>query len=312
MIVRRLLTTESKRNIKEVFKTNPVYRTINAAYKEQESQMKTLRFSPEEIWVNCFIGFDHILKNRDSIAEVTFLMWHDIFCELRDDAKEASREFEENELKTATSCILYSIISCMLASGDMEMIKYTDLLSAQISMQSDLPTICLPFINHIEDNFLSYIQKYISTGKYISNKLVSPKSYADPINPIYTPQERIKAKVGVLKRLEFMKGYLPDSETLIMTSSNFNTMIEAAEFLIENDVVKKQETKLHTNMPVAHLRYTFYLVYKNEGKSVGREKWLEFLGETFAQMQDNKASIKNHFSDIPKGYNIYSKQKKKK
>ena len=209
-------------------------------------------------------------------------MWHDIFCELRDDAKEASREFEENELKTATSCILYSIISCMLASGDMEMIKYTDLLSAQISMQSNLPTICLPFINHIEDNFLSYIQRYISTGKYISNKLVSPKSYADPINPIYTPQERIKAKVGVLKRLEFMKGYLPDSETLIMTSSNFNTMIEAAEFLIENDVVKKQETKL------------------------------EFLGETFAQMQDNKASIKNHFSDIPKGYNIYSKQKKKK
>ena len=56
MIVKRLLTTESKRNIKDVFKTNPVYRTINAAYKEQETQMKTLRFSPEEIWVTASLA----------------------------------------------------------------------------------------------------------------------------------------------------------------------------------------------------------------------------------------------------------------
>ena len=109
-----------------------------------------------------------------------------------------------------------------------------------------------------------------------------------------------------------MKGCLPDSETLIMTSSNFNTMIEAVEYLIENDVVKKQESKLHTNLPIAHLRYTFYLVYKNEGKCVDRDKWLDFLGETFSQMQDNKASLSKHFSDKPTGYDRYLKPKKKK
>ena len=312
MIMKRLLTTESKRNIKEAFKINPVFRTINAAYKEQETQMTTLRFSPEEIFVNSFIGFDLILKNRNDIGDVTFRMWHDIFCELRDDAKETSREYEEDELKTATSCIVYSIISCILASGDMEMIKYTDLLLAQISMQSDLPTISLLFIRNIENNFVSYIQKYISMEKYISDSLNSPKCYTDPINPIYTPQERIKIKNGVKKRLEFMKGCLPNSETLIMTSSNFNTMIEAVEYLIENDIVKKQESKLHTNLKISHLRYTFYLVFSNEGKGIGRDKWLEFLSETFAQMQNNKDSLYNHFYDKPNDYTNYFNPKNRK
>ena len=109
-----------------------------------------------------------------------------------------------------------------------------------------------------------------------------------------------------------MKGYLPESETLIMTSSNFNTMIEAVEYLLENDVVKKQETKIRTNMKVAHLRYTFYLIFKNEGKCVGRQLWLDFLGETFSQMQDNKDSLSKHFADKPADYGIFLKPKKKK
>ncbi|MBO7068719.1 MAG: hypothetical protein J6W52_08580 [Bacteroidaceae bacterium] len=310
--MRRLLTTANKRSIKEAFKGNAVFRTIDAAYKEQETQMATLRFSPEEIWVNCFIGFDQILKNRDDIGEITRRMWYETFCELRDDAQEASRAFQKEELETATSCIVYSIIACMTASDDWEIIQHTETLMFQIAEHSELDTIATPFDNNTESNFAGYIQRYISTGKYISDRLESPKSYADPINPVCTPQERTKIKNGVRKRLEFMKGYLPDSEILIMTSSNFNTMIEAVEYLIENDVVKKQVTKISTNLPVSHLRYTFYLVYKNEGKCIKRQLWLEFLGETFAQMQDNAASLSKHFSDVPDGYDKYLKPKKKK
>ena len=312
MTMRRLLTTGSKRSIKEAFKGNAVFRTINAAYKKQETQMATLRFSPEEIWVNCFIGFDQIIKNRDDIGEITRQMWDDTFCELSDDAQEASRDFKNEELETATSCIVYSIIACMTASDDWEIIQHTETLMFQIAEHSDLDSIVQPFDNNIESNFAGYIQKYISTGKYISERLESPKNYADPINPIRTPQERIKIKEGVKKRLAFMKGYLPDSETLIMTPSNFNTMIEAVEYLIENDVVKKQESKLHTNLKITHLRYTFYLVYSNEGKCVGRHKWLEFLGETFSQMKNNKDSLDKHFSDKPADYNQFLKPKKKK
>lgn len=312
MIMRRLLTTGNKRSIKEVFKGNAVFRTIDAAYKEQETRMEKLRFSPEEIWVNCFIGFDQILKNRDDIGEITCRMWNNTFIELRDDAQEASRDFKKEELETATSCIVYSIIACMTASNEWEIIQHTETLMFQIAEHSELDSIVMPFDNNIESNFARYIQKYISAGKYISDGLESPKNYADPINPVSTPQERAKIKEGVKKRLEFMKGYLPDSERLIMTPSNFDTMIEAVEYLIENDVVKKQESKLHTNLPIAHLRYTFYLVYKNEGKCVGRQLWLDFLSETFSQMQDNKASLSKHFPDKPASYDIYIKPKKKK
>jgi len=312
MTMRRLLTTANKRSIKEAFKGNAVFRTIDAAYKEQETQMATLRFSPEEIWVNCFIGFDQILKNRDDIGEITRRMWYETFCELRDDAQEVSRAFQKEELETATSCIVYSIIACMTASDDWEIIQHTETLMFQIAEHSELDTIATPFDNNTESNFAGYIQKYISTGKYISDGLESPKSYVDPINPVSTPQERTKIKNGVRKRLEFMKGYLPDSETLIMTTSHFNTMIEAVEYLIENDVVKKQELKVHTNLKISHLRYTFYLVYLNEGKCIGRDKWLEFLGETFSQMLHNKDSLYNHFSDKPADYGRFLKPKKKK
>lgn len=310
--MRRLLKTESKRSIKEAFKGNAVFRTIDAAYKEQETQMATLRFSPEEIWVNCFIGFDQILKNRDEIEEIIRRMWYETFCELRDDAKEVLRDFQKEELETATSCIVYSIIACMTASDDWELIKHTETLMFQIAEHSELDSIVQPFNSNIESNFAGYIQRYISMGKYISERLESPKNYVDPINPVGTPQDRTKAKEGVKKRLAFMNGCLPDSEIKIMTPSNFNTMIEAVEYLIENDVVKKQDSKIRTNLPVAHLRYTFYLVFKNEGKCIGRQLWLDFLGETFSQMQDNKASLSNHFSDEPADYDKYLKPKKKK
>lgn len=312
MTMRRLLTTASKRSIKEAFKGNAVFRTIDAAYKEQESQMETLRFSPEEIWVNCFIGFDKILKNREDICEITERMWYETYCELRDDAQDIPRDFQKEELETATSCIIYSIIACMMASEDWEMIKHTESLMRQISEHSELDSITLPFDNNIESDFVDYTKEYISKGKYISDRIESPQNYTDPINPVGTPKDRTKAKEGVKKRLGFMKGVLQDDETQIMTASDFNKMIEAVEYLIENNVVKKQEIKIRTSLPVAHLRYTFYLVYKNEGKCVFRHLWLDFLSETFSQMQDNKASLSKHFSDKPDGYDKYIKPKKKK
>lgn len=79
-------------------------------------------------------------------------------------------------------------------------------------------------------------------------------------------------------------------------------MMEAVEYLIENNVVKKQETKIRTSLPAAHLRYTFFLVFKNEGRCITRDLWVEFLGETFQQMQANKASLSKHFSDKPRDY----------
>ena len=79
----RLLSLENKRSIRDTFRENAVFRIINAAYKEQERQMSTLRFSPEEIWVNCFYGLDMILKNRETAEDFTSRMWDDTYSETR-------------------------------------------------------------------------------------------------------------------------------------------------------------------------------------------------------------------------------------
>lgn len=312
MTMKRLLTKENKRSIKEAFKGNAVFHVIDAAYKDQERRMEKLHFSPEEIFVNCFIGFDKMLKNRNDADEIVARMWNDIYCELRDDAEESQRDYNTDELETATSCIIYSIISCMMASDDWEIIQHTEPLMFQIAEQSELYDITSPFNNEIKSDFPLYIKEYIHKGKYISDRIDNPQNYVDPINPIASPKDRMKAKEGVKKRLGFMKGVLQDDETQIMTNSDFNKMIEAVEYLIENNVVKKQELKVRTHMLVSHLRYTFYLVYKNEGSCIPRQLWLDFLSETFSQMQDNKESLANHFSDKPEGYDGYARLNKKK
>ena len=310
--MKRLLTKEKKRSIKDAYKRNAVFRVIDAAYKEQEAQMQTLRFSPEEIWANSFYGFDQILKNQEEIEDVTKRMWNDIFCELRDDAEEAGREFKTDELNTATSCIIYSIIACLMASEEWELIQHTESLMSQIAEHSGLDTIILPFDKNIDASFIEYIKKYIDKRNFISEKLDAPHSYVDPIKPKLTTKDRLKVKKGIKKRLKFMEGVLPDGETLIMNTSDYNKMIEAVEYLIENNVVKKQDKKILTQLPIAHLRYTFYLVFKNEGKCIRRDLWVEFLGETFSQMRDNQASLAKHFSDRPKDYDNYLNVKKKK
>lgn len=303
--MKRLLTTEEKRNIKDVFKANVVYRVINAAYKEQETNMETLHFSTEEIWTNCFVGFDKILKNKKHIEIVTEGMWNDIFCELRDDAVDVGRNYEKAELETATSCIVYSIVACLMATEDWQMIRNTEGLMHQIAEHSDLDTIVLPFDRNIVEDFTLYVKRYISLNKHISDNLDSSKQFVDPVNPISLPKDRLIVKNNVKKRLAFMSGRKPNTETSIMSRKDFNKMIEAVEYLIENNVVMKQETKIRTNMNLEDLRYTFYLVYKNEGKYVSRDLWIDFLVETFDQLKESRNSIEKHFSEKSHNYKQY-------
>ena len=312
MIMKRLLTTDNKRSIRKAFKDNALFRVINAAYKEFETQMETLQFSPEEIFINCFIGFDKILKNRDEVDEITVRMWNDTYCELRDDAEDISRDYTKNELETATSCIVYTIVACMIASEDWNIMKHTESLMCQIEEHTNLNNITLPFEEHIDNALVEYLQHYIKSSKYISERINNPKNYEDPINHVRKPKDRLNAKENIKKRLEFMNGVMPDGETPIMQPAQFRQMIEAVEYLIENNVVKILEEKIHTRMPIADLRYTFYLVYQNGGKIINRQLWIDFLGATFSQMQNNKASLPNHFSDIPNNYDKYIKHNKKK
>lgn len=310
----RLLTTDKKRSIKETQDRNPVYQTINAAYKKREIEMKTFHFAPEEIWNCCFIYFDRILKGKDELDKITAGLWDEIYCDLRDETIELKREYDDDnrELDTATSCILYSVIACMIATDDYTCTSQTETLLMQVAEHSDLDLITIDFDRNIKSDFPEYIKAYVQKGRFISDNLQKSVSNPDPVKPVIKPKAREKAIEDAKRRLAFMSSVLkPHDETLIMSKTDYNTMLEAVEYLIRNNSVKKQTQKLVTHMPITHLRYTFYLVWKCDAKFIKRDLWLTFLTETFSQMKDNAPSLSQHFSDKPENYD-YDKSRKGK
>lgn len=301
--MRMLLTAENKRGIRDAYRDNVTYQSVRAAYKPLETGMRTLGFSPEEIWANSMAIFDRMLRmDADKVGGMAQGLWDDLYCDLRDEARCVGRAFGDDELACATSCVVYVVVCYMTASDDYSLMRHARVLMMQIDSHTGLAAIELPMMENIRDGFSRYIGEYIRGRKRISDTFGSPQEYADPVRPLLKEKDRLEVKAQVRRRLAFMNGMLADGSARIMAGGDFDRMMEAVDYLIENNVVRRQTEKIHTNMPVAHLRYTFFLVFSNEGKPIGRQLWLEFLTESFAQMQNGKPSLGKHFSDRPNGY----------
>lgn len=301
--MRMLLTAENKRGIRDAYRDNVTFQSVRAAYKPLETGMRTLGFSPEEIWANSMAIFDRMLQtDADKVGDMAQGLWDDLYCDLRDEAHCVGRAFGDDELACATSCVVYVVVCYMTASGDYSLMRHARTLTMQIDSHTGLAAIEQPMMESIRDGFGRYIGEYIRGRKRISSTFGSPQEYADPVRPLLKGKDRLEVKARVRKRLAFMDGMLPDGSARIMAGGDFDRMMEAVDYLIENNVVRRQDKKIKTNLPVAHLRYTFYLVFKNEGKPIGRQLWLDFLAENFAQMQSNRSSLGKHFADCPEGY----------
>ena len=303
--MKRLLTRDSKEMIRQAYESDVIFETIKSAYKDKQTQMTKLRFSPEEIWVNCFYYFDQMLKTPDRRELLVNNMWNDCFNDLRDEANDEGRPYEEEEMKIATSCVIYTISACLSSTKEYGLRQYFPELLEQIENNYGLRDI-YPCFNNVRDSteFDNYINTYIDRGKYIRDRLENKNFKSAPIIPRITSKNLNEFKEMTRKKLEFMKGYTPDGRSKIMSDSDFNKMMEAVEYLIENRIVKKQETKINTTMKVGELRYVFYLIY-NQSKNqniISRKLCVDFLVETFEQMKGCQESIYNHFSDKPEGF----------
>ena len=295
--MKRLLKKTEKEDIKNKFKDDVVFRAIDKAYKELEVEMKTFRFSTIEIWRNCFIGFDSILHPDYDFDDIN-QMWNDIFCELRDEAEECDRKYETEELKTATSCIVYSVVACLVASNDYKLIKHCESLQNQISENSVFNDITLPLNRVIEDDMISYIQSYIENEIFISNTFNNPLDKINPPKPTLIQKSREKLLSEIEKIVHFMSGVNKENMPIIYSKADFDKMIEAIKYLVTNNIVKKQENKILTNLSNSDLIHTFNLVYQIDNNPIDRNTWAEFLKETFAQFRNStQRSIYKHFTD---------------
>lgn len=295
--MKRLLKKTEKEDIKNKFKDDVVFHAIDKAYKNLEVAMKTFRFSTVEIWRNCLIGFDSILHPDYDFDDIN-QMWNDIFCELRDEANDCDRKYEIEELKTATSCIVYSVVACLMASNDYKLIKHCESLQNQISENSVFNDITLPLNRVIKDDMISYIKRYIENEIFISN------TFNNPLDKINHPKQKLhqKSRETLLTEIEkivhFMSGVNKDNVSIMYSKADFDKMIEAIQYLVTNNIVKKQENKILTKLSNSELIHTFNLVYQIDNNPIDRNTWAEFLKETFAQFRNStQRSIYKHFTD---------------
>lgn len=303
--MKRLLTIEIKEMIRQAYESDVIFETIKSAYKDKQTQMTKLRFSPEEIWVNCFYYFDQMLKTPDRRELLVNNMWNDCFNDLRDEANDEGRPYEEEEMKIATSCVIYTISACLSSTKEYGLRQYFPELLEQIENNYGLRDI-YPYFNNVRNSteFDNYINTYIDRGKYISDRLENRNFNSAPIIPRITSKNLNEFKEIIRKSLEFMKGSTPDGRSKIMSDSDFHKMMEAIEYLIENRSVKKQKTRINTAMEAGDLRYVFYLIYDKSKKQkiISRAQWVDFLVETFEQMKGCQNSKYKHFSDKPEGF----------
>ena len=309
--MKRLLNTKAKQTLRDTYRNNVLFKTVNAAYKPTECAMETLRFSTEEIWTNSIIVFDDMLRYPDSIAETADSLWDTLFCQLRDEANDTGRCYGLRELETATSCIVRVTAAYMLASGEYRIMRHVNSLLEQTMEKTPHAATEDPLTDNIREGFAEYIRKYIAQQRYISSSFDSPLSPADPVRPVLTARDKTEMKGAIRKRIAFMSGATNDG-LQIMTPTDFNRMTEAVDYLVENHVVKEQDRKIETALPLQHLYHTFYLVCKNEGKPIGKTLWVGFLTKTFSAAEGKWDTISKHWSKEPSGFSYYRTAKRKK
>jgi len=299
----RLLTNDQRKLLRQQLRDNAVYIAVKQAYKSRETDMERLHFSPEEIFVNSFVCFDRMLREPDRAEAITDTLWDDVFNDLRNDADDCGRSYDRQEMETAASLVLYTLMVLTEASHRWELARYNGYLMQMLACHSNPDDICLPMQACISGELSEYVGAYIEADEYISDRIDNQSPTPDPVRRIRRA-DRSRIKEGIRRRLEFMKGVLPYSSQSIMRPADYDIMTECVDYLVENGVVRRMRQKIKTCLSNAHLRYTCYLIYRNEGRDIGRSLWLEFLAETFAQFGDSTSSLANHFSDKPHNYDM--------
>ena len=299
--MKRLLSIENKENIRRLYADNPVFCTIEETFIGCQQEMHDLRFSCEEIFVNCFNEFDNIVQHTDSCKPQ--LLWQRLRNSIDEHLAQEGRTFDSRQLDTVTSYIAYCVVMCLVSSGDPRLHDLATELMTSIAQKGDCTKISRMLMSHLHDGFAQYIQHYVEKKTFISQLIDNPKAKTDPDSPLIKPADRTKMLDRARQRLKFMQGAAKQGdERSIMTPADHNTMMEAVEFLINNNTVKKQERKLRPRLPVATLRYSFYQIWKEDKHIVERQQWVEFLKETFQQFEDTSLdTIAKKFSEKPQG-----------
>lgn len=158
-----------------------------------------------------------------------------------------------------------------------------------------IPRDFITFLNEQKEMYRHNISSVLMTST--SDKSIKPKKKAS---------KSIQTKISnAYKHINYLSGE-NDNGQRIMSEQNFTKLQEYIRYFYENEAVPKVESRLSANIPIAHIRYTFYLIKKeNEpGRSSDKtELYANFLKTVFVEFKDTALdTIIKKFAERPNGY----------
>lgn len=117
------------------------------------------------------------------------------------------------------------------------------------------------------------------------------------------------------KRLDFLSGYNPQNKKIISDANYNQLLLYTDSFLQTGGEVPADLHSISTATSIEHLRYTYYLLYKEDcSRSIPRECFVNFLHAVFSQFANTeKSTTTKVFSKAPESYaqDVKSYQNKK-
>lgn len=125
------------------------YLALAAPAKELERKMKTLRLSPEELFMECLSVLDKVKEDPDKASFNLQSLWDDLYCDFREVSDEG---VSEEELNLATAEVVYSVILCLTPCGKSTYSELTFQLMLQLEDH-------YPSVDDLEGRFMQNAER---------------------------------------------------------------------------------------------------------------------------------------------------------
>lgn len=174
--MKALLNNDEIETLNKQFSDNAIFAIFPKLFKTYERELKTLALTPEEVFINCILSLDNFRKSYNTAPDIEEL-FDNLFCDIRNAARQMNRPYEDDEIQTATLIILLATAICCLGIEDSHLLTLThyilDFIKVKDSSFFDVGVkrILMKFNDDATDNFCIEINKIFNQDIYLSEQI---------------------------------------------------------------------------------------------------------------------------------------------
>ena len=229
----------------------------------------------------------YIIKHNNTADDTDFL----IEPASRDDGHKILQSLKDEFVNRTISNMNSREILKMIDEELSALFFFTD---NPVDLRS-IPRDFIAFLKEQEEMYKHNISATLMTST--SDKSIKPKKKAS---------KSVSAKISnAYKHINFISGE-HDNGMKIMSDQHFANLQEYVRYFNDNETVPTVESRISANIPIAHIRYTFYLIKKENEPGRSRDKtklYANFLKTVFVEFKDTALdTIIKKFAERPNGY----------